>query len=78
MSATVSLKGLTPDTDYVIRLIQGVDCYVVDATVTTNRQGNAKVHLSEASVSGTAFIAVDEGSLFGAPMFVTETYNQNP
>ena len=76
VSATVSIKGQQPDTDYVIRLVQGdADCFTVDAMVTTNGQGNATVHLSEPSVSTTALIAVDTGALFGTPSFVTETYN---
>ena len=76
VSATVSIKKQQSNTDYVIRLVQGGDdCYTVDATVTTNGQGNATVYLSEASVSTHALIAVDTGVLFGAPTFVTETYN---
>jgi hypothetical protein len=76
VSATVSIKKQQPNTDYVIRLVQGgADCFTVDATATTNGQGNATVHLSEASVSTHALIAVDTGVLFGAPTFVTDTYN---
>ena len=75
ISATVSLKKQTPNTTYVVRLIQGADCFTVDAQVTTNGKGNATVHLSEPSVSTHALIAVDEGSLGAGDQFVTETYN---
>jgi hypothetical protein len=76
VSATVSLKKQTPNTTYVVRLVQGADCSIVDAEMTTNGQGNATVHLSEPSVSTHALVAVDEGSLSGGDdEFVTETYN---
>jgi pectate lyase len=72
VSATVSLKKQEPNTTYEVRLVQGVaDCYTVDAEVTTNGVGNATVHVSEASVSTHALIAVDGGG----DMFVTETYS---
>ena len=72
VSATVSLKGLAPNTEYSVRLIQGIaDCFTFDATVTTNGVGNGSVHLSEASVSTTAFLAVDGAG----EAYVTETYN---
>ena len=77
VSATVSLKKQTPNTTYVVRLVQGLaDCSTVDAEVTTNGKGNATVHVSEPSVSTHALIAVDEDSLStGDDEFVTETYN---
>jgi hypothetical protein len=74
ISATVSLKKQEPNTTYVVRLVQGADCFTVDAEVTTNEVGNATVHLSEPSVSTKALIAVDEGGLFAGDAFVTETY----
>jgi hypothetical protein len=76
VGATVSVKGGTPNTDVVVRLIQGgADCFTVDATGTTNGQGNATVKVSEASTSGAAFVAVDFGVLYGDPSLVTATYN---
>lgn len=75
VEATVFIEKQKPNTKYVIRLIQGVsDCFTVDTTVMTNGQGNATIHLSEASTSSHAFIAVDTGALFGLPAFVTKTY----
>lgn len=75
VEATVFIEKQKPNTKYVIRLVQGQsDCFTVDATVMTNGQGNATVHLSEASTSSHALIAVDTGVLFGAPTFVTKTY----
>jgi hypothetical protein len=57
--ATVALQGVTPDTTYRVLLIQGIDdCFTTDTTLTTNRQGNGTVRLSEPTVSGTAFVAV--------------------
>jgi hypothetical protein len=79
VSATVSLKGGTPNTDVVLRLIQGgADCFTIDATGTTNGKGNVTLHWSEPSVSQRAFVALDTGVLFGLPAYVTETYDQTP
>ena len=76
VSATVSLKKQTPNATYVVRLVQGADCFDIDAEMTTNGKGNATVHLTEPSVSTHALVAVDEGSLgSGGDRFVTETYD---
>ena len=73
VKTTVSLKGQQPNTTYNIRLIQGIaDCFTVDATVTTNGQGNGTGQWSEPSVSSTALVAVDGGG----DVFVTATYSQ--
>jgi len=72
VQATVSLKKQQPNTTYDVYLIQGLaDCSTVDATLTTNGQGNGTVHLSEPSVSTHAFV----GLFGGAGGFVTDAYN---
>jgi hypothetical protein len=72
VGTSVSIKQQQPNTTYQIRLIQGVaDCGAVDTTVTTNSQGNGTVRWSEASVSSTAFVAVDP--VGGGNHFVTAT-----
>jgi hypothetical protein len=72
VSATVSLKGLKANTEYFVSLIQGVpDCGTVDATITTNGNGNGTAHMSEASVSTHAFIGLQEGGF--TTVFVTQT-----
>jgi len=72
VSATVSVKGLKPNTSYTVRLIQGVaDCFTVDGTIVTNGVGNGTINVSEPSVSTHAFVAVDAA---GAE-YVTNTYN---
>jgi hypothetical protein len=75
VEATVYIEKQMPNTLYLIQLIQGSsDCQTVDATVMSNKQGNATVHLSEPSTSSHAFIAVSTRVLFGPPFFVTKTY----
>jgi len=80
VSATVVITGGRPNTRYVIRLIQttsdGEDCYTVDKVVRTKEQGIATVHFSEPVLSDAngAFLAVETGSLFGTPGYVTRTY----
>ena len=72
--ATVSLKKLEPNAEYLIRLIQGPhDCHTTDVTVTTNGKGNATVHYSEESVADFAFVFVEGGDQTYTH-YVTETY----
>jgi hypothetical protein len=80
VAATVSLKGLTPNTTYFVGLIQGVsDCVTDDGTITTNGQGNGTVHLSEPSVSTHAVVGVCTTVICAQPpageVYVTDTYN---
>lgn len=73
VAATVSLKGLQPDTEYSVYLIQGVDdCGTLDATITTNGRGNGTTFVSEQSVSDHAFVGVRTAGF--ATVFVTSTY----
>jgi hypothetical protein len=75
VEATVHIEKQMPNTLYDIRLVQGnSDCPTVDATVMTNRLGNASVQFSEPSTSSHALIAVDTHVPVGAPNFVTKTY----
>jgi hypothetical protein len=75
VSANVHVKGAEPNTTYVVRLIQGNgtgdDCGVVDATFTTNGQGNGGELVVEATAVGTTAIQVivDTGRLLGRPTY---------
>jgi hypothetical protein len=72
--ATVSLKGLDPNTTYEVRLIQGDDdCFTFDGSFTTNGQGNGNISVSETSVSSHAIVAVDDSNFDDD--YVTQTYN---
>jgi hypothetical protein len=75
VSATVSIKDGRPDTAYTVSLVQtpsGTDCFAPEATLTTNKQGNGTVHLSEAVRPGTtgAFVLVQTTTF--ADLRVTE------
>jgi hypothetical protein len=73
VAATVSLKGLQPDTEYSVFLIQGnSDCGTPDGTIMTNRQGNGTTYVSEPSVSDHAVVGVMTAGM--ATVFVTSTY----
>jgi hypothetical protein len=74
VAATVSLKGVQPDTEYSVFLIQGVaDCGgTPDGTIMTNRQGNGTAYVSEPSVSDHALVGVMTAGM--ATVFVTTTY----
>jgi hypothetical protein len=75
VTVVVQLEKLAPNQKYVLRLIQGgSDCFAVDHSFTTNGMGNATLYFSEKSTSGHAFIAVDTGSIFVNPTYVTKTY----
>jgi uncharacterized membrane protein len=77
VSATVHIKGGTPNTRYVIRLIQEFgDCLTVDETVRTNKRGIATVHMSEPVRRGSvsALLVLDTRRLFGDPEHYTEPY----
>jgi hypothetical protein len=72
--ATVSLKGLDPNTTYNVRLIQGVDdCFTSDGSFTTNGKGNGNICVSETSVSSHAFVALYDPTFDDT--YVTQTYN---
>jgi len=74
VATTVSLKGLSPNMIYNVELIQGLaDCFSIDATITTNGNGNGTVHWSEPSVSTHALVAVQSSDFVES--YVTETYN---
>ena len=74
VAATVSLKGLQPNTEYSVFLIQGdSDCGgTPDGTIMTNRQGNGTTYVSEPSVSDHAVVGVMTAGM--ATVFVTSTY----
>jgi hypothetical protein len=60
LQMTVSLKGVSPNTEYDIYL--GVDVWGTPgkvATVKTNRQGNANFHLNTTVARGTHILNVD-------------------
>ena len=53
IKATVSVKGLQPNTSYPVRLIQGEPgggvgmCHTQDGVITTNRNGNGTLNVRE-------------------------------
>jgi hypothetical protein len=79
--ATVAIRDI-PNGYYTVRLIQGAaDCHTVDWAGLTNSNGAVTINLAEATVSSTAFVAVDQYATFGGVPFeinssdVTETYH---
>jgi hypothetical protein len=69
VAVQVALKHALPNTTYSVRLIQtpsGADCFSLDTTLTTNREGNGNVHWSEPIMPGTtgAFVEVSFPSVF--------------
>ncbi len=59
VGATVTLKGVTPNQTYYVRLIQGNDdCQTDDGTVTTNGQGNGTLSIAEPAVNTKADVFV--------------------
>jgi hypothetical protein len=75
VEATVSLKGVKPNTTYGVGLIQGLaDCGTIDGTITTNGQGNGNAHVSEPSVSSHAFVGLVEDPCL-CTFYTTQTYN---
>jgi hypothetical protein len=73
MRAKVRVTGISPNTTYYVRLIQGVaDCGVTDATFTTNALGNGHVMLHEPAVSTYAYVFIEDGP--ATQFYVTETY----
>jgi hypothetical protein len=73
VEAKVSVKGLSPNTTYYVRFIQGVaDCGTTDATFETNGSGKAHVSISEPSVSTHAYVFIEDGP--ATQFYVTETY----
>jgi hypothetical protein len=80
VQATVAIRDI-PGSYYTVRLIQGAaDCHTVDKAGLTNSSGAMTINVSEAAVSSTAFVAVDQYATFGGVPFevnssyVTETY----
>jgi len=73
--ANVVLQGASPNTTYVVRLIQAVpdgsDCYNIDGTITTNRQGNGQLNIVEPTLAGatSAQVIIDTSSLFNTPTY---------
>ena len=60
----VSLKGATPDTDYVVHLATGSQCTTTTAPLRTNGQGNGSAHLQKRpGVTGTYYVVVSQGGL---------------
>lgn len=74
IQATVSVKGLDPNTTYDVRLVQGDDdCFTVDGNFTTNGRGNGTIFVSEPSVSSHALVAVDDSQNGYDDYYVTAT-----
>jgi hypothetical protein len=81
---TVALKGVLPDETYDIYLFVD-DCDVsVDGfgnpsgTVTTNRQGNATLHVNTSVSLGTHALGIDvvyNGDLSGADQYLSDNFN---
>jgi hypothetical protein len=71
--ARVRVTGISPNTTYYVRLIQGAaDCGVTDATFTTNGLGNGHVRIHEAGVSSHPYVFIENGP--ASQFYVTETY----
>jgi hypothetical protein len=73
IKAKVTAEALSPNTTYLVRLIQGVpDCGVTDATFKTNKHGHGQVTVHEASVSGHAYVFI--ATFDPTEFYATETY----
>jgi hypothetical protein len=73
VKAKVAAENLSPNTTYYVRLIQGEDdCGATDATFTTNSHGKGHATMSEPSVSGHAYVFIEDGP--ASQFYVTETY----
>jgi hypothetical protein len=73
LHATVSMKGLDPNTTYIVRFIQGIpDCGETNATFTTNGMGRGHASISETAVSTHAYIFVE--NIPATQFYVTQTY----
>lgn len=61
LMATVKLKGAEPYTEYPVRLLQkgGSDCFIVDAVLYTNGQGNGVAHMEELGTADGAQIFIN-------------------
>ncbi len=80
LEVTVSLKGVTPNTEYDIYLFvdQGLEGDKI-GTVKTNPRGNATLHIDGLLEEGTHVLAVDvtlKGS--GADVYETSGIHDNP
>ena len=50
---------MAPNTNVQVRLIQGNDdCFTIDGYITTNKQGNGTLNVSEAAVSTKAAVFI--------------------
>jgi hypothetical protein len=74
IEATARVKGLEPNSEYKVRLIQGnSDCFTVDAVFTTNGKGHGGIHVREDAVIGSpGVILIVDVFGFGAPAWGTE------
>ena len=74
IEATAAIKGLEPNSEYKVRLIQGdADCFTIDGVLTTNKKGHGNLHVREAVVEGSpGVILVVDVQGFGAPAWGTE------
>jgi hypothetical protein len=68
VAATIKLNGMDPNTTYQVRLVQtpnglSGNCGAIDATLTTDSEGNGTLHLSEPRDSTTtgAFVLLEGG-----------------
>jgi hypothetical protein len=59
--ANVVVKGAQPNTTYHIRLIQPAsgDCQTIDATLTTDVDGDASFNVHKAAAGGAAFVVLN-------------------
>lgn len=73
--ANVALKDASPNTTYVVRLVQAIpsggDCFSVDGLITTNGNGNGTLNIEEAKLAGatSAQVIVDTSGLFNTPTY---------
>jgi hypothetical protein len=74
VAATAQLRDMLPNKAYNVQLIQGnANCDGPFASITTNKQGNATVHLSAPSTSSVAVVRVID-PLVSSPL-VTPVFN---
>ena len=70
LSVVVHLQGAPPETEFPVRLIQGVeDCWTVDGVLVTNAQGVGTLRLTEPDVGTRAQVVIDTSNLFGQPSY---------
>ena len=70
LSVVAHLQGAPPETEFPVRLIQGVeDCWTVDGVLVTNAQGVGTLRLTEPDVGTRAQVVIDTSNLFGQPSY---------